>query len=71
MWHVRGEYYFTKDLILHLRYCDWPLDSTMRYNSTLVTRKKFLLRKPQSDREKMVTESDYPRESCKQKMRGK
>lgn len=36
-----GEYYFTKDLILHLRYCDWPLDSTMRYNSTLVTRKRL------------------------------
>lgn len=38
-----GEYYVTKDLILHLNYCDWPLDRAMKYNSAIVSGKKLYI----------------------------
>jgi hypothetical protein len=38
-----GEYYFTKDLSLHLGYSDWPPGRTMKYDSAFASRKKLYL----------------------------
>ena len=36
-----GEYYFTKDLSLHLGYSDWPFGRTMKYDSVIASRKRL------------------------------